>query len=157
MKAHAHQTTPRIRKFLARFRRGTKGVNALSTGAYPQDACKACHGTGFDPESMATVGEAAPVMAFLLDDADACSDCNGKGTSCECSECSEFDPEVGDEGHFSWSECDTCGCSLGGDRHAAHGLIAYKPRARRTHLIHLDVCTDCLFFVANGDLPDGDD
>lgn len=158
MKAHAHQTSKRGKAFLARFRRGTKGINHLSVGAYPHDTCKACNGTGLDLSTVLTVGDAARVMAFVLDDdTDACDDCNGKGSTCACSECSDFDPEVGDEGHFSWRDCDACGSGLGGDRHAAHGLIALKPRARRTHLIHLDVCTDCLVFVANGDLPDGED
>jgi hypothetical protein len=160
MKAHAHQTSKQGKAFLRRFIRGTKGIDALSVGAYPHDACKACHGMGFDPATMVTVGEAASVMAYVLDDdADTCSDCNGKGTSCECGECEDFDPEIGDEGHFSWRDCEACGADKGGNRHAAHGLISLTPKGRgkRKHLIHLDVCTDCLFFVANGDLPHGDE
>jgi hypothetical protein len=127
------------RKYLAAFRRATKGINALSVGAYPQDMCKACSGTG------------------KLDDDhendDNCDDCNGKGRTCDCPDCADYDPEAGDEGSFSWSDCDTCNQSLGGDRHAAHGLINTKPRTKRTTLIHLSVCTDCLLFIANGDLP----
>jgi hypothetical protein len=144
------------RRWLARYRAGLKGIKAFSVGAWPHDACKACNGTGVDLASALTVGDAASVMAVLLDDADACDACNGKGTSCECGQCEDFDAEVGDEGSFSWSSCDACGSSLGGTRHAAHGLISPKKYAKRTEVIHLDVCTDCLFYTANGDLPEGD-
>lgn len=157
MKAHAHQTSKRGKRFLARFNRGTKGINALSIGNYPHDRCKWCHGTGLDISTLLSVGDVWGSTAFLIEDgADRCNDCNGKGTSCQCPQCEDSDPE-NSEGSFSWQDCDTCNSGLGGDRHAAHGLINYKKHERRKHLIHLDVCTDCLFFIANGDLPDGDD
>jgi hypothetical protein len=144
------------RRWLARYRAGLKGIKAFSVGTWPHDACQACNGTALDLSDALTVGGAASVMAFVLDtDTDTCSDCNGKGTSCECSSCSDFDPETGDEGSFSWSSCDACGSSLGGTRHAAHGLISPKKFHKRTEVIHLDVCTDCLFYTANGDLPEG--
>lgn len=55
--------------------------------------------------------------------------------------------EVVDEGGFSWSQCDACGSHLGGNRYAAHGFTDAKT------VIHLDVCEDCLIFIANGDEP----
>ena len=61
------------------------------------------------------------------------------------------------ESHFSWSACDSCGSTLGGDRHPAHGVIADSEEdARRDdHPIeHFDVCVDCLMFHANGDEPE---
>lgn len=61
----------------------------------------------------------------------------------DCKEC----PDI-DESHFSWSPCDCCGSSLGGDRHAAHG------RDKNGELVHLDICVDCLMFIANGDEPE---
>jgi hypothetical protein len=138
------------RRWLARYRAGLKGIKAFSVGAWPHDACKACDGTGLDLSTAATL-DGAIVGATE----DSCSECNGKGSSCECSSCEDFDAEVGDEGSFSWSSCDACGSSLGGTRHAAHGLISPKKYAKRTEVIHLDVCTDCLFYTANGDLPEG--
>lgn len=144
-------TNKRQRRWLARFRAGSKGIKALSVGAYPHDACKACDATGLDLSTAATLDGAivgAPV--------DECSECDGKGRICECSSCSDFDPDIGDEGSFSWSECECCGSSLGGTRHAAHGLISRTKYGRKTVLIHLDVCTDCLMFIANGDLPGED-
>ena len=39
------------------------------------------------------------------------------------------------------------GSRLGGDRHAAHGLD------QNGDLVHMDVCIDCLLFLANGDEP----
>jgi hypothetical protein len=61
-----------------------------------------------------------------------------------CDECLE---EQDDEGFFSWSSCDCCGSSLGGTRYAAHG------RDKDGNLVHLDVCSDCLMYLANGDEP----
>ena len=55
--------------------------------------------------------------------------------------------DVFDEGGFSWQDCDVCGSRLGGDRYVMHGY--YKD-----DLIHLDVCTDCIMYHANGDLPE---
>lgn len=54
--------------------------------------------------------------------------------------------ELAGESYFSWQDCDSCGSSLGGDRHPAHGFIDGELR-------HFQVCTDCLMYHANGDLP----
>jgi hypothetical protein len=59
--------------------------------------------------------------------------------------------EICDEGGFSWSSCDTCGSVLGGMRYAGHAWIAVE--GKPDELIHLEVCTDCLCYIANGDLP----
>jgi len=63
---------------------------------------------------------------------------------CEvCDHC----PEDEDEGFFSWSPCDVCGSGLGGNRYAGHMLVDGK-------LCHIDVCVDCVMYIANGDLPE---
>jgi len=62
----------------------------------------------------------------------------------------EGEEEPEDEGSFSWSQCDSCGTTLGGDRHVAHAFT------KEMEVIHLDICTNCHMFHANGDLPDGD-
>jgi hypothetical protein len=56
------------------------------------------------------------------------------------------DYESAGEPSFSWSDCDCCGSSLGGDRHPAHGTY-------HGDLIHLDVCTDCVMYLEYGDEP----
>lgn len=67
----------------------------------------------------------------------------------DCSDCPEQQNEaVGDEGFFSWRACDGCGSSLGGTRYAAHG------RDKKGGIIHLDICVDCLMYMANGDEPE---
>ena len=71
----------------------------------------------------------------------SCNDC----VQCQESSVSD-DEEVHVEPHFSWSPCPVCGSTLGGDRHAAHYIA-------EGDLNHLDVCTDCLFYASNGDLP----
>jgi len=53
-----------------------------------------------------------------------------------------------DEGGFSWHHCDCCGSSLGGNRYAAHGFDKNK------EVVHLEICEDCLIFLANGDEPE---
>ena len=54
------------------------------------------------------------------------------------------------EGGFSWSPCEVCGCSLGGDRHKAAIIVP----GTDTEPIELDCCVDCLCFLANGDEPE---
>ena len=56
--------------------------------------------------------------------------------------------ELADEPHFSWSPCESCGSSLGGNRYAAHSTDADG------NISHWDICEDCLFYFANGDLPE---
>jgi len=56
--------------------------------------------------------------------------------------------EVEEDGGFSWAACDLCGSTLGGDRFAAHG---FTPEGK---LIHLDICMDCLQYLANGTIPE---
>jgi hypothetical protein len=83
------------------------------------------------------------------------------GASAVCSECiSMYGIEDGDidtmqealyeidESSFSWSQCDSCGSHLGGNRYSAHGLDS------ELEVYHLDICEDCLFFHANGDVPE---
>ena len=53
-----------------------------------------------------------------------------------------------DEPYFSWSPCDCCSSRLGGDRYAAHGID------EDGDIVHLDVCVDCLMYLANGDEPE---
>ena len=55
--------------------------------------------------------------------------------------------EQAGEPSFSWSPCECCGSHLGGDRHPAHGFY-------QGEIIHLDVCVDCLFYLAYGDEPE---
>jgi len=72
-----------------------------------------------------------------------------------------------EEGHyegegFSWSECETCDSTLGGDRQAVHGIGVRKRDARGRfkcgsgRLFHLSVCVDCLFFLEYGTEPGED-
>jgi hypothetical protein len=66
-----------------------------------------------------------------------------------CAECADVDPDVGDEGGFSWSGCGICGSSLGGTLYRWHALTPDN------ELLHFDdCCQDCVFFLANGDEPE---
>jgi hypothetical protein len=53
---------------------------------------------------------------------------------------------------FSWSDCDGCGSTYGGDRSPAHGFV--KMEEGGEEIIHLEVCADCVQYIANGEEPD---
>ena len=64
----------------------------------------------------------------------------------KCTSCPEY-TEWEDDGSFSWGSCDCCDSTLGGDRYIAHGIIDGD-------LIHLNVCIDCLLYIANGEIAE---
>lgn len=88
------------------------------------------------------------------------------GSSAICPQClngAEIDPDNDealqtlDEGSFSSFPCDSCGSKLGGDRFNAHAIHheAFGPSAKQPEAIyHIDICVDCLMYVANGEEPD---
>ena len=53
-----------------------------------------------------------------------------------------------EEGYFSWSPCELCGSTLGGDRET----LEVENFSNNT--LTLDVCVDCVMYVANGDEPE---
>ena len=55
------------------------------------------------------------------------------------------------EASFSWGSCGICGSTLGGDREVWHGLDDLTGT-----LYHFDdACVDCVMYLANGDIPEG--
>lgn len=63
--------------------------------------------------------------------------------ACECG-------DIAVEPHFSWHWCDICGSTLGGDREEWHGVDSDGAT------IHFNnACTDCVCYLANGDVPEG--
>lgn len=71
-----------------------------------------------------------------------------RGLKCEYA---EGDPEHTCEAGFSWSQCDSCGSSLGGNREPAVGL--WKD-AEGWHDVDMSICVDCAMYHANGELPE---
>lgn len=61
-------------------------------------------------------------------------------------EAGEITPEPG----FSWSACDICGSTLGGDREEWH----WYDREENAVGHGDNACVDCVLFLANGDLPE---
>lgn len=74
--------------------------------------------------------------------------CPGCGECGLDEEATEEQRSAAEEGHFSWSDCDCCGQSLGGARYPAHG------RDKDGRIIHLDVCEDCLYYINYARLDD---
>ena len=71
------------------------------------------------------------------------------GVKCEHA---EGDPNHACEAGFSWSQCDSCGSTLGGDRLEAHGL--YRPHdGADLESIKMEICVDCVMYHANGETP----
>jgi hypothetical protein len=66
----------------------------------------------------------------------------------------QVDPDS--EGSFSWSSCDTCGTTLGGNRTE---MVLTKPGVtkggHRFPAHRVSSCDDCLMYAANGVLPSG--
>ncbi len=56
------------------------------------------------------------------------------------------------EASFSWASCDSCGSSLGGDRHPAQGC--YQDPALGFQAIEMSICVDCVMLHANGETPE---
>lgn len=75
----------------------------------------------------------------------ACKDCDECGLP---EDPSDGDLDLASEPHFSWWSCDSCGSTLGGDRHPAHGRMSDGA------LLHLSICTDCLYYLNYGQLDD---
>lgn len=73
-----------------------------------------------------------------------------RGEQCEHA---DGDPEHRCEPSFSWSQCDSCGSNLGGDREPAT-MIPTDYEAGDDTMIEVSICVDCLLYWANGDLPE---
>ena len=90
------------------------------------------------------------INAFSVGACKGCSDCDLEEDATN----DEYD--IACEGWFSSRQCDSCGSTYGGDRYAAHGLVAFQDADgnRYGEMQHFAVCVDCLFLHANGDEPD---
>jgi len=68
----------------------------------------------------------------------------------------ERDTSIAEDGSFSRYPCDSCGSTLGGNRHHAHAILAssFGKPTKPGDITHIEVCSDCLMYHANGDLPD---
>ena len=65
--------------------------------------------------------------------------------------------DSGDEGSFSWRECDTCGSRKGGNRTACVLTNPGVDKAgRRRRQVRVSSCDDCIFYAAYGTLPSQD-
>lgn len=126
-----------------------QGVHFFSTGA--MKGCPDCNLEGVEcPECE---GSGSVWVGFHASPPSPCVKCKGTGKL----EVLDGEVDIANEAHFSWSQCDSCGSRLGGDRHPAHGVIsasmagAQEPDANVTHF---DICTDCVMYHANGDEPE---
>ncbi len=85
--------------------------------------------------------------------------CSSGGYLEDCGECPddlEYENGVNyddsDSDGFSYSSCDSCGSTLGGDRSVAHGVVA--DGQYRGEFVHMEWCVDCVMYHANGELPE---
>lgn len=73
-----------------------------------------------------------------------------RGPECEHA---EGDEEHRCEPNFSWSQCDSCGSTLGGDREPAT-MIPHDYKAGEDTMIDVSICPDCVQAWANGESPE---
>ena len=78
-----------------------------------------------------------------------CEECqDAYGLTAEEAEEKWSNGEIDSDPSFSWSACECCGSSLGGDREVAHAILDGE-------IIHMDgFCVDCVMYLANGDEPE---
>lgn len=57
------------------------------------------------------------------------------------------------EPSFSWSPCDSCGTTLGGDREPAT-MIPLDYKAGDDTIIDVSICTDCVIAWGTGENPE---
>jgi len=124
--------------FVKAVERGLEGLEHVSTGA-----CVGCYECGLE--------ESAPCPECNGDGVFGCKGCGGDGVVDITYDNNPQLMDLANEPHFSRVACDCCGSHLGGDRHPAHGIAKINDRET---LVHLDVCTDCLVYLANGDEPE---
>ena len=82
-----------------------------------------------------------------------CEDCRDAYDFC-CEHSMQYtldNNDVDEEGSFSHSSCDLCGSHLSGNRYSAHFFECGDPKKA---LYHIEVCTDCVLYLANGDEPE---
>lgn len=56
------------------------------------------------------------------------------------------DEEINDEGGFTWCACDCCHLLIGGMKYSAHAF-------QNGELVHLEICEDCMCYLASGYEP----
>lgn len=98
-------------------------------------------------EFTSAVASNTPEGYDLCFDSCATPDDNGYGCG-ECEACANTD-------EFSSRRCATCGTDLAGARHPLAYVSPELARAGSDDaVIRVAGCTDCLLYVANGDIPD---
>ena len=132
------ELTRKDREFIAAVERGTRGLEFVSAGA-----CLGCEECGLAPTECRECWGEGLVWDDMGHVAWDCPECGGEGEIAA----TERDRECADEGGFSWVACDCCGNRLGGNRYPAHG------RDAGGRMVHLDICQDCVQYIANGELP----
>jgi hypothetical protein len=128
------------RAYVERVEANIGSMKGVSTGVCP--GCEQCR-DDYGRRALCNGGE------------DCTSDlCNGKYHSPTME---EFDEQVSsgraiDEGSFSWRGCDICGSRLGGTVECWHWIDDNNEIQHESN-----ACTDCVMYLANGDLPDCND
>jgi len=141
--------TKKQQKFVDAIERNTQGLTAVSTGICP--GCAQCR----DEYGVKVRCECQDRPSNHFEPDPDCEDCEGKGKREPTME--EFEEQCSTqeslcEAEFSWQGCDLCDSGLGGTFEPWHAVDA------NNEIIHGErACVDCMLWLANGDLPGGDD
>lgn len=117
--------------FLEAYERGIKGTEAQSPGLCP--GCSQCADKlGYRDQEDEDGNVTKSALEQYDEDLEAGAICS--------------------EAHFSWSPCDICGSSLGGDREVWHFRMGVAPY---DYIHHGEgICVDCVLFMVNGEEPE---
>jgi len=105
------------------------GLEFISTGLCP--GCSECGLGAKDCEDCDGTGE--------TDEGHVCKVCQGVGTIAPT-----IDEVPDEEPGFSWSSCEVCGSTLGGNRYTWHA------QTKDGKLVHGECCEDCMMHMNYG-------
>ena len=140
--------TKKQQRFVYAIERNTRGLTAVTTGICP--GCEQCRDEYGRPVKCSACDGKGYVIGDLFQDQD-CPICDGTGQRPPTME--EFEEQWSTqealcEPSFSWSGCDLCDSTLGGNMEPWHAVDANNEIIHGEH-----ACVDCVLYLANGDLP----
>lgn len=137
--------------YVERVEANLAGLDAVSVGTCP--GCDECRGNYGDEYRVEFDDDADRFTFPAADGAEWPTEAEAEAAAREAfaDAWRSGKAECEDPGGFSSGGCGVCGSPLGGDRFTWHAL------GDGGRLLHFDdACTDCVLYLANGDVPERD-
>ena len=78
-----------------------------------------------------------------------CDECSSNNTTLVILDDQDLDDDLVDDLGFSWSQCDVCGSTLGGNRYAVSDISEDG-----SECVPMEACQDCYIEIATGERPE---